>query len=67
MPMSEVGAIEKLTAQLDSNNLVQYQLPLASLNRDGTKQSIELNPLIGKKISLHFTGGIACKHCGKRT
>ena len=40
MPMSEVGAIEKLTAQLDSNNLVQYQLPLASLNRDGTKQSI---------------------------
>ena len=67
MPMSEVGAIEKLTAQLDSNNLVQYQLPLASLNRDGTKQSIELNPLIGKTISLHFTGDIACKHCGKRT
>ena len=67
MPMSEVGAIEKLTAQLDSNNLVQYQLPLASLNRDGTKQSIELNPLIGKTISLNFTGDIACKHCGKRT
>jgi len=67
MPISDVGAVEKLTAQLDSNNLVQYQLPLASLNGDGTKQSIALNPLIGKQISLHFSGTIACKHCGKRT
>jgi hypothetical protein len=67
MAMSEVGAVEKLTAQLDSNNLVQYQLPLVSLNGDSTKQSIELNPLIGKHISLHFSGTIACKHCGKRT
>lgn len=67
MPISEVGSIEKLTAQLDSNNSVQYQLPLASLNRDGTKQSISLNPLIGKKITLNFNGNIDCKHCGKRT
>lgn len=67
MPISEVGSVEKLTAQLDSNNLVQYQLPLVSLNGDGTKQSIELNPLIGKTITLHFSGAIACKHCGKRT
>ena len=67
MPISDVGAVEKLTAQLDSNNLVQYQLPLVSLNGDGTKQSIALNPLIGKQISLHFSGTIACKHCGKRT
>ena len=67
MPISDVGAVEKLTAYLDSNNLVQYQLPLASLNGDGTKQSIELNPLIGKQISLHFSGTIACKHCGKVT
>jgi hypothetical protein len=67
MPISDIGAVEKLTAQLDSNNLVQYQLPLVSLNGDGTKQSIELNPLIGKEISLYFSGTIACKHCGKRT
>lgn len=67
MPISEVGAVEKLTAQLDSNNLVQYQLPLVSLNGDGSKQSIALNPLIGQQISLHFSGTIACKHCGKRT
>jgi len=37
MPISDVGAVEKLTAYLDSNNLVQYQLPLANLNGDGTK------------------------------
>jgi len=67
MPISEVGSVEKLTAQLDSNNLVQYQLPLVSLNGDGTKQSIALNPLIGKAITLNFTGVIACKHCGKST
>lgn len=67
MPISEVGAIEKLTAQLDSNNLVQYQLPLASLTGDNGKQSIALNPLIGKTITLNFTGNIACKHCGKAT
>ena len=67
MPISEVGSVEKLTAQLDSNNLVQYQLPLVSLNGDGSKQSIELNPLIGQTITLNFTGNIACKHCGKST
>ena len=67
MPISEVGAVEKMTAQLDSNNVVQYQLPLVSLTGDQTKQVIELNPLIGKTISLHFSGTIACKHCGKRT
>lgn len=67
MPISEVGAVEKMTAQLDNNNIVQYQLPLASLDGDNTKQIIELNPLIGKTISLHFSGTIACKKCGKRT
>jgi hypothetical protein len=67
MTRSDVGAVAKLTAQLDNNNLVQYQLPLLSLDRDGTKQLIDLNPLIGKSISLHFNGSIACKHCGKPT
>lgn len=67
MPISEVGAVEKMTAQLDNNNIVQYQLPLASIDGDNTKQIIELNPLIGKTISLHFSGTIACKKCGKRT
>ncbi|MBU2894151.1 DUF2797 domain-containing protein [Colwellia sp. D2M02] len=67
MVISEIGAVEKLTAQLDENNLVHYQLPLASINGESTKQSIELNPLIGKEVTLTFSGMIACKHCGKKT
>ncbi len=67
MSLSEIGAVEKLTTQLDCNNLVHYQLPLAAIDKQGQQQSIELNPLIGKEITLHFSGVIACKHCGKRT
>jgi hypothetical protein len=67
MPISAIGAVEKLTAQLDNNNVVQYQLPLATINEDGELQSIRLNPLIGKKLTLVFHSKIACKHCGKVT
>ena len=67
MPISAIGAIEKLTAQLDNNNIVQYQLPLAAINNDEEQQSIALNPLIGKELTLHFHSKIACKHCGKTT
>lgn len=67
MFVSEVGAIEKLVAKLDETNQVQYQLPLAAINEGQQKQFIALNPLIGKQLSLHFTGSIACKHCGKKT
>ena len=67
MPISAIGAVEKLTAQLDQNNLVHYQLPLASIEKHGEHQSIALNPLIGKNITLTFQGKIACKYCGKGT
>ncbi len=67
MPVSEIGSIEKLTAQLDSNNQVHYQLPLASISDKIKPQSIDLNNLIGKQLSLHFSGVIACKSCGRRT
>lgn len=67
MPISAIGAVEKLTAQLDSNNIVQYQLPLAAIDENSEQQSITLNPLIGKKLTLTFHGKIACKHCGKTT
>ncbi len=67
MPISAIGAVEKLTAQLDSDNVVQYQLPLAAIDEEGKQQSIALNPLIGKKITLNFHNKIACKHCGRTT
>jgi hypothetical protein len=67
MIISDIGAVEKLTATLDENNLVHYQLPLAGIGEQSDKQSIALNPLIGKSITLKFSGAIACKHCGKKT
>lgn len=67
MPISAIGAVEKLTAQLDKNNIVQYQLPLAAIDHAGEQQSIALNPLIGEKLTLVFHGKIACKNCGKTT
>lgn len=67
MPISDIGAIEKLTAHLDSNNTVQYQLPLSAITEEGENQSIELNPIIGKKLTLQFHNKIACKHCGRAT
>ena len=67
MPTSAIGAVEKLTAQLDSNNIVQYQLPLAAINENEEDQIITLNPLIGKELTLNFHSKIACKHCGNTT
>lgn len=66
MTISAIGAVEKLTAQLDSNNVVQYQLPLAAIN-DDKQQSIPLNPIIGNQLTLQFHNKIACKNCGKTT
>jgi hypothetical protein len=60
MTQYEAGALSKMTAQLDETGLVHYQLPIG-------EQVIELNPLIGKKLTLTYQGKIACRHCGKTT
>jgi hypothetical protein len=52
------GTIRKLTAKLASP--VEYQLPLG-------EHAIELNPLIGKQLTLTHTGAIFCSNCHKRT
>ncbi|WP_440874799.1 DUF2797 domain-containing protein [Thalassotalea sp. PLHSN55] len=49
-----------MTAQLDENGQVQYQLPMG-------EQSLALNPLLGKQLKLVYSEHIACKHCGKKT
>ena len=67
MPISAIGSVEKLTAQLDNNNIVQYQLPLAAIDDKGEQQSIPLNPIIGQHLTLNYHGKIACKNCGKST
>jgi hypothetical protein len=50
------GVTEKMRTQLSEP--VQYEL---LLNDD----SIALNPLLGKAVTLRFTGQIACVHCHK--
>ena len=55
-----VGALRKMTAQLDKNEQVNYQLPIG-------EQFIALNEVLGKSLTLNFHGAIHCLHCGKKT
>ncbi|WP_163930677.1 DUF2797 domain-containing protein [Paraferrimonas sp. SM1919] len=52
------GHLSKMRAQLAEQ--VQYQLPVGD-------QVIDLNPYIGKQITLTHTGNINCCNCGKKT
>ena len=52
------GALSKMRAELD--NVVRYQLSLGD-------QLIEMNELLGKRISLSYVGAINCLHCGRKT
>ena len=49
-----MGTLRKMTTELQET--VKYQLPLGD-------QLVELNPYIGKEITLRFTGKIECVHC----
>jgi len=60
MPNIESGALRKMTAQLDEQGNIQYQLPIG-------ENSLSLNPLIGKTLELTFEGKILCNHCGRKT
>ncbi|NQZ80617.1 MAG: DUF2797 domain-containing protein [Colwellia sp.] len=60
MPETEFGALRKMTAQLDTQGNVEYHLPIG-------EQSIPLNAIIGKQLSLHYNGNINCGHCGRKT
>ena len=54
------GTLEKMHATLDDQCAVQYQLPIGD-------QHIALNPLIGKTLTLSYTGSIHCSNCNKKT
>lgn len=58
MSFTVKGTLRKLTASLDGQ--VEYSLPVG-------EHSVALNPIIGKPLSLHFTGNIYCCSCGKKT
>ncbi|MDF2941140.1 MAG: hypothetical protein K0R66_1782 [Gammaproteobacteria bacterium] len=51
-----VGLLEKMRGQLDEQGQVSYRLILG-------KEEIELNPLLGKQLSLQCEGVIHCVAC----
>lgn len=53
------GNLLKLKSTLNADNTVDYALPLG-------EELIPMNPLIGKKIKLEFTGQINCLATGKK-
>jgi hypothetical protein len=58
MTINVIGNIQKMQARLD--NPVTYSLIFSN-------ETVALNELISKKISLEFSGKINCVHCGRNT
>lgn len=52
------GTIEKMTGELKQP--VAYSLPIG-------EERLPMNPLIGKALSVHYTGVIRCIACGRTT
>jgi hypothetical protein len=59
MLQTETGALRKMRADLASDGTVNYRMVLG-------EQEVQLNPLIGKHLTLHFSGHIDCQHCGRK-
>ncbi len=55
--MNRKGNLQKMRARVE-NGKVLYELPVG-------EEFLPLNPLLGKKLHLQFTGKINCVHCGK--
>lgn len=56
--MQKQGNISKMRTELGES--VSYQLPIGD-------ELVDMNPLIGKKISFNYLEQINCIHCGKKT
>ena len=52
------GTLRKMQSSLTSP--ISYQLPVGN-------QTVDLNALIGKSITLTYSGNIFCSNCGKKT
>ncbi|MBA6342378.1 DUF2797 domain-containing protein [Colwellia sp. MB02u-10] len=59
MLQTEIGALRKMRADLAADGTVNYRMVLG-------EQEVELNPLIGKHLTLSFSGHIDCQHCGRK-
>lgn len=59
MEQLALGTIRKMESEIDSAGLVHYTLPLGD-------ERVEMNPLIGEKISMQFAGNIYCIATGDK-
>ena len=57
------GLLRKLLAQ--PGDPVSYQLRL--IGADGSETHTPLNPWLGQRLVLHFSGVIRCVHCARQT
>lgn len=57
---SVVGNIKKMTATVNADSEVAYQLPIG-------EQLIDMNQFIGKKVKVKHAGTINCVHCNRKT
>ncbi len=53
-----LGCLEKMTVELAEP--VSYRLAVG-------ETKIDLNPMLGKSVTLRYSGRILCVHCGKKT
>ncbi|QLE85249.1 DUF2797 domain-containing protein [Shewanella sp. Scap07] len=60
MSNTTIGHIRKMKSALNAQGEVSYQLPLGD-------QLVDMNPYIGKTLTLVHTGNIHCCNCGKKT
>ena len=56
--MSVTGNLRKM--KVVHSTPVEYSLPLGD-------ELVPLNPLLGKRVHLHYEGEINCVHCGRKT
>ena len=54
-----IGQVKKLHSQVNSEGVVQYELPVG-------KELFPLNRTLGKKLSLKATGNVFCSECGRK-
>ncbi|SMM97636.1 FIG01199523: hypothetical protein [uncultured Candidatus Thioglobus sp.] len=57
--MQKTGDIQKMHTSIEDGNAI-YQLPIGD-------DLVNMNALIGQKITLEFNGEIHCSNCGRRT
>ena len=60
MTTTYTGVLRKMRTSADDNNTVCYTLPIGD-------ELLDINGLIGKEVTLTYSGDIHCVHCNRKT